>query len=53
VPAFVLRTVLGEMAEIVLTGQRAVPRKVEDAGYAFRYPKLDEALRAIVKQPED
>jgi len=53
VPAFVLRTVLGEMAGTVLTGQRAVPRKLEDAGYAFRYPKLNEALRAIVKRPED
>lgn len=53
VPAFVLRTVLGEMAGTVLTGQRAVPRKLEDAGYAFRYPKLNEALRAIVKWPED
>jgi uncharacterized protein (TIGR01777 family) len=53
VPAFVLRGVLGEMAGTVLTGQRAVPRKLEDARFAFRYPKLDEALRAIVKRPED
>ncbi|MGA9364725.1 MAG: TIGR01777 family oxidoreductase [Bacteroidota bacterium] len=53
VPAFVLRIVLGEMGGTVLTGQRAVPRKLEDAGFAFRYPRLDEALRAIVKRPED
>jgi uncharacterized protein (TIGR01777 family) len=53
VPAFVLRAVLGEMAGTVLTGQRVVPRKLEDARFAFRYRKLDEALRAIVKRPED
>jgi uncharacterized protein (TIGR01777 family) len=49
VPAFVLRMVLGEMAGTILTGQRAVPRKLEDAGYSFRYPRLDDALRAIVR----
>jgi hypothetical protein len=50
VPAFVLRLVLGKMAGTVLTGQRVVSNKLADAGYTFRYPKLDEALRAIVKQ---
>jgi uncharacterized protein (TIGR01777 family) len=53
VPAFVLRMVLGEMAGTVLTGQRVVSRKLEDAGYTFRYPELDEALRAIVKRSAD
>lgn len=53
VPAFVLRTVLGEMAGTVLTGQRAVPRKLEDAGYTFHYPGLDEAVGAILKRPVD
>jgi uncharacterized protein (TIGR01777 family) len=52
-PAFVLRIVLGEMAGMVLTGQRAVPRKLEDAGYTFRYPRVDDALRAIVKLREN
>jgi uncharacterized protein (TIGR01777 family) len=51
VPAFVLRAILGEMAGTVLTGQRVVSKKLEDAGYTFRYPKLDEALRAIVTRP--
>jgi uncharacterized protein (TIGR01777 family) len=49
VPAFVLRIVLGEMAGTVLTGQRPVPRKLEETGYSFRYPRLDDALSAIVK----
>jgi len=48
VPAFALRLMLGEMAEILLTGQRAVPSAAEKFGYRFRYPNLPEALRACM-----
>jgi NAD dependent epimerase/dehydratase family enzyme len=33
------------MAEIVTEGQRAVPRRTLELGYAFRHADLDEALR--------
>jgi uncharacterized protein (TIGR01777 family) len=46
-PAVALRVALGEMATLVLDGQRAVPRAALAAGYEFRYPELDGALRAI------
>jgi uncharacterized protein len=46
-PAFALRLLLGEMADLVLTGKRAVPDKAQSLGFDFRYPTLDEALRAI------
>jgi uncharacterized protein (TIGR01777 family) len=47
-PAFALRLALGEMADaLLLAGQRAVPAKAERLGYAFKYPMLDDALRAI------
>ena len=46
-PAVALRLALGEMATLVLDGQRAVPRAALAAGYVFRYPDLDGALRAI------
>jgi uncharacterized protein (TIGR01777 family) len=46
-PAFALRLALGEMAEMLLGGQRALPRKLEEAGYAFRHPYLDEALSSL------
>jgi uncharacterized protein (TIGR01777 family) len=47
VPAFMVKLLLGEMSEMLLTGQRAVPKKLQDAGYRFRYPELDNALAAI------
>jgi uncharacterized protein (TIGR01777 family) len=49
-PAFALRLVLGEMADaLLLAGQRAVPRKAEDLGFAFRYSHLPQALRDIFR----
>jgi len=47
VPGFVLKLALGEMAEMILKGQRVVPKRVSEAGYAFRYPTLGGALRDI------
>jgi hypothetical protein len=49
VPAAAVRTLYGEMAEIVTTGQRAVPRRTTELGYAFRHPQLDEALRSALE----
>lgn len=48
VPAFALRATLGEMGELLLGGQRAVPEALETMGFSFRYPKLADALRQIV-----
>jgi uncharacterized protein (TIGR01777 family) len=45
VPAFAMRAALGSgLAEALLTGQRAVPRKLLDAGFAFDFPRLDQAV---------
>ncbi len=38
VPAAALRFLYGEMAAIVLTGQRAIPERLLELGYAFRHP---------------
>jgi uncharacterized protein len=48
VPAFALRLVLGEMAGMLLTGQRAIPAAAEKFGYRFRYSNLPEALRVCM-----
>ncbi len=45
VPAIALKLLYGEMAEIVLEGQRAVPRRLQELAYPFRHPDLDAALR--------
>jgi uncharacterized protein len=45
VPALAVRALYGEMAEIVTTGQRAVPARLTELGYTFRQPELEPALR--------
>jgi uncharacterized protein len=45
VPSFALQLLYGEMAEVVTTGQRVLPRRLERAGHTFRHPGLDAALR--------
>jgi len=47
-PGFALHLVLGEMAAMVLEGQRAVPRRLQELGYAFRFPELEPALRDVL-----
>jgi uncharacterized protein (TIGR01777 family) len=47
VPASVLTLLLGEMADMLLTGQRALPRAAQDLGYTFKYPKIGDALRSL------
>ncbi len=45
VPPPVLKLALGEMARLLLTGQRAVPKRLTDEGFEFRYSELEPALR--------
>jgi uncharacterized protein (TIGR01777 family) len=49
VPAFALRLMFGEMSEVLLASQRAVPKAAEAAGFQFRYPQLGPALAAVLK----
>lgn len=44
VPAAVLKLGLGELSGLLLGGQRAVPTRLQDAGYVFRFVELDAAL---------
>jgi hypothetical protein len=45
VPALAVKALYGQMAEIVITGQRAIPKKLTELGYRFKRPDLEEALR--------
>jgi uncharacterized protein len=45
VPALAVKALYGDMAQIVTTGQRAVPARLTELGYSFRQPDLEPALR--------
>lgn len=46
-PSFVLRAVLGEVATELLYSRRALPKRLQAAGYAFRFPEVGAALRDL------
>lgn len=48
VPGLALRLLYGDMATIVLTGQRALPVRLRALGYRFRHPDLEPALRDVL-----
>jgi hypothetical protein len=48
VPALALKMLYGAMGEIVTTGQRVVPERLEELGFTFRYPELEPALRNVL-----
>ena len=50
VPAFALKLLLGEMSQMMLTGQRALPLAAEKAGYQFKFPAIKECLSAIMEK---
>lgn len=48
-PAFALKLALGEMAEpLLLDSARLKPQKLMDAGFVFKHPILEEALRTTL-----
>jgi uncharacterized protein (TIGR01777 family) len=50
-PAFLLRFVLWGQADLVLHGRVAVPAKALAAGYEFRHPTVESALREVIGPP--
>ncbi len=48
VPAVAIKLLYGEMAEIVTTGQRAIPVRLRDTGYTFRHPEIGPALQDVL-----
>lgn len=47
-PGFALKLMLGEVADVVLKGQRVLPKKALDLGYQFKYPEIAPALANIL-----
>lgn len=48
-PGFLLRIGLGERADLVTTGQKAIPKKAMEWGYRFQFPDIDAALADVLK----
>jgi hypothetical protein len=49
VPAPLVRLAFGEGAEVLLSGQRVLPRRAQALGYRFAFPELEPALRDILR----
>ncbi|MCO4205061.1 TIGR01777 family oxidoreductase [Aeromonas taiwanensis] len=49
VPAPLLRLLMGEAADLLLTGQRVLPVRLQQAGFHFTYPALPEALADLLR----
>jgi uncharacterized protein len=51
VPAFVLRLALGEKAdELLLSGTRAVPKRLSERGFRFEHAQIEPALHALLER---
>jgi NAD dependent epimerase/dehydratase family enzyme len=48
-PGFLIRLVLGPFGNVILRGQKTVPRRLLEAGYSFRRADLEYALAEILK----
>ena len=48
VPGFAMKLAFGEVAEVALGGQNVIPRRLQEAGFEFRYPEVEPALRALL-----
>jgi uncharacterized protein (TIGR01777 family) len=52
VPGLVMRVMLGEVAdELLLAGQKVLPKRLEAAGFSFHYPDIDSAVGQLVGKP--
>ena len=49
VPGFAIKAVVGELGDMILEGQRVVPRKSQELGYTFRFPTVAAALGDVLK----
>ncbi len=47
-PGLALRLLVGEAADLVVTGQRVLPKRALVLGYSFQYPRLEAALAQIL-----
>jgi uncharacterized protein len=49
-PAFMVKLVLGELGDVLMASSRAVPEKLQHAGFSFRFPDVESALLDLVNR---
>ena len=49
VPTFLLRLVLGEMSVLLTEGRYSQPKRLQELGYSFQFPRLEDALINLLK----
>lgn len=52
-PSFAIRGAFGEMADIVLKGQRVLPHNLQALGFEFEYPNIRAALQELVGEKKE
>jgi uncharacterized protein (TIGR01777 family) len=50
IPGFAMKLAFGEASTMVLEGQNVLPNKLLEAGYSFKYPRLEDALKDLLKE---
>lgn len=48
VPKFALKVAFGEVAQVLTTGQRVLPKAAQNFGYKFQHPEAEETLRSLL-----
>ncbi len=48
-PAWVLKLILGEMSELLIGGQRVIPKRILETGFQFKFADLDDALKDVLR----
>ena len=49
-PGWLLRLTLGELADLLLKGQRVLPKRLLDLGFQFAFPTLEMALEELLRK---
>ena len=49
IPKFTLKILLGELADLLINGQRVIPKRLLDNGFQFKFPFIKEALESLLQ----
>lgn len=48
VPAFIFKILFGEMAQMLLNGQKVLPKRALESGFEFKYPTIEKAVKDLI-----